>query len=324
MKAVRFEKGQVILENEHAIPAPKPEDLLIKVHAAGLNRVDLMHFEGKWRPADFASPIPGIEISGEVMEMGSDVKGFKKGDRVFGFTHGGAFAEYALLDHLNAIRLPEGWTHPQGAAIVEVFLTANERLFTNGHLKAGQTVLIHAGGSGVGTAAIQLAHLKGAKVLTTTGSKEKIDRCLLLGADHGINYKEENFADKVLEWTEEAGVDLIIDLVGADYLQRNLQALKPDGTLVIVGLVGGSKAEINLIDLILKRHTLVGNNMTRRKVEEVREITKRFVDQWYPSLVSGEIKPIIAKTFPLENLDEAFEYMKENKNFGKIILIIKD
>jgi putative PIG3 family NAD(P)H quinone oxidoreductase len=262
----------------------------------------------------------GVEAAGTVVEMGSDVPDRQIGERVFGLVNGGGYAQYCLMDHQMAIPIPEDWEYRQAAAVPEVFLTASERLFTNGNLQSGQTVLIHAGGSGVGTAAIQLAHVVGARVCVTAGNDEKITQCLSLGADWGINYHTHDFVQVVLEKTDQQGVDLVLDCIGPAYLTRNVEVLKTDGKLLLMGLLSGTVGEIDVKEVIVKRVTLIGNNLYLRKVESQREITKRFSHQWLPLLREGNIKPVIDSCYKIEEADKAHQRMKANLNVGKIIL----
>lgn len=307
------------------IPKPKPKahDLLIEVHASALNRLDIIQRQAIFTPADQASKILGIETAGVVVECGSEVKDFKVGDRVFGFINGGGYAEYCLMDEKMAYLMPGDWDFIFAAAIPEVFITAAERLFTNGRLQSGQTVLIHAGASGVGIAAIQLAKYVNAKVIITAGSDEKIKECLALGADLGINYKTEDFVERVLAETNQQGVDLILDSIGPDYLLKNQTALKTDGILILMGILSGSLGEIDVKQLIYKRQTILGNNLTRRSLESQREVCQRFMRDWMPILKAGKIKPIIDSVFPMTEVAKAHQRMEDNLNIGKIILQIK-
>jgi putative PIG3 family NAD(P)H quinone oxidoreductase len=321
MKAVII-KADIPLLQYTEVPTPKvgADDLLVKVHAAALNRVDIIQKQAVFTPAEHASPLLGIEVAGEVVEKGTNVTGIKVGDRVFGFVNGGGYAQYCLMDYQFAFPMPIDWNYEYAAAIPEVFITAAERLFTNGDLCFNQSVLIHAGGSGIGTAAIQLAKYVGAKVFITAGSDEKIKKCLELGADVGINYKYNDFVKIVLDETNQQGVDLILDSIGPDYLIRNQQALKCDGRLVLMGVLSGIKGEIDILQLIYKRMTIIGNNLTRRSLESQREVIKRFRNSWLPLLLSKNIKPIIDSVYPIEHIEEAHQRMENNLNFGKIVL----
>jgi putative PIG3 family NAD(P)H quinone oxidoreductase len=321
MKAVITKVGIPPLQyTEVSTPKVGADGLLIKVHATALNRVDIIQKQAVFTPAEHASPILGIEVAGEVVEKGANVTGIRRGDRVFGFVNGGGYAQYCLMDYQFALPMPEDWDYEYAAAIPEAFITAAERLFTNGNLRFNQSVLIHAGGSGVGTAAIQLAKYSGAKVFITAGNDEKIKKCLELGADVGINYTRNDFVKIILDETNQQGVDLILDSIGPDYLIRNQQALKSDGRLVLMGVLSGIKGEIDILQLIYKRMTIIGNNLTRRSLESQREVIKRFRNNWLPLLLSKNIKPIIDSIYPIERVAQAHQRMENNLNFGKIIL----
>jgi putative PIG3 family NAD(P)H quinone oxidoreductase len=304
------------------IPAPIPgaTQLLINVKATALNRADTLQRRGLYPPPPGESDILGLELAGTVEAMGAEVTGFKRGERVFGLVGGGGYAEQAVLDYRMAMPIPEGWSFEQAAAVPEVFFTANETLFTLGGLSAGETVLIHAGGSGVGTAGTQMAHQAGARVFITAGTAEKITKSKMLGCTEGINYKAHDFAEEIMRLTGGEGVDVIQDFIGAPYLERNLSILKPRGRLVIVGLMGGATGEVNLGVILRKRLQIFGSVMRPLPLEEKIRITQRFMDTWLPLLREGKIKPIIDTVMPLSQAGEAHEYMEANRNFGKIIL----
>jgi NADPH:quinone reductase len=242
---------------------------------------------------------------------------------VFGLVGGGGYAEKALLHYRMAMPIPTGWSFVQAAAVPEVFFTANETLFTLGQLARGETVLIHAGASGVGTAGIQMARHVGARVFVTAGSAEKIARTIELGAEAGINYKEEDFAARVQALTDKAGVDVVQDFIGAAYWQRNLQCLKVGGCLVLVGLMGGAKIEADLNTILRKRLHIIGSVMRSQSLAEKIAITQRFRDRWLPLLQSGAIRPVIDTSFPLAEAAAAHRYMEENRNVGKIMLTME-
>lgn len=326
MKAVIVKnvgKTNMLEYEEVPTPVPGPEEVLIKVHATALNRIDLVQRQGAHKNPRAASSILGVEAAGEVVALGERATGVHIGDSVFGIVNGGGYAQFCVMDHHMALPLPSGWDYRQAAAVPEVFLTASERLLTNGDLQSGQTVLIHAGGSGVGTAAIQLAHVVGATVFVTAGSDEKIEKCLALGADLGINYKTHDFAEVVLEKTDRQGVDLVLDCIGPAYLQRNIRVLKPDGKLVVIGLLSGTLGEIDLKEVIVKRLAIIGNNLYLRSVESQREITQRFAWHWMPFLQRGAMKPIIDRVYKIEDVEKAHQRMKANLNFGKIVLEVR-
>ncbi len=303
-------------------PVPGPEQLLVRVRATALNRADTMQRRGNYPPPPGESDILGLELSGEVEAVGADAQGFAPGDRVFGLVGGGGYAEKALIDYRMAMPIPSEWDFVKAAAVPEVFLTANETLFTLGGLQGGETVLIHAGASGVGTAGIQMAREAGARIFVTAGSEEKIARTVELGAEAGINYKQEDFAERIQALTNEAGVELVQDFIGAAYWQRNLRCLKVGGRLVLVGLMGGTEVEVDLGIVMRQRLQIIGSVMRSQPLDNKIAITQRFRDRWLPLLENGTMQPIIDTTFPLADAAAAHQYMEENRNTGKIILVV--
>ncbi len=303
-------------------PVPGPEQLLVRVRATALNRADTMQRRGNYPPPPGESDILGLELSGEVEAVGATAHGFAPGDRVFGLVGGGGYAEKALIDYRMAMPIPSEWDFVKAAAVPEVFLTANETLFTLGGLQGGETVLIHAGASGVGTAGIQMAREAGARIFVTAGSEEKIARTVELGAEAGINYKQEDFAERIQALTNEAGVELVQDFIGAAYWQRNLRCLKVGGRLVLVGLMGGTEVEVDLGIVMRQRLQIIGSVMRSQPLDNKIAITQRFRDRWLPLLENGAMQPIIDTTFPLADAAAAHQYMEENRNTGKIILVV--
>ena len=312
--------AEVLKLGEVPTPQPTETQLLVDVRATALNRADLIQRRGGYPPPPGESEILGLEIAGTVSRMGTGVTGFKNGDRVFGLVGGGGYAEKAVIDYRMAMVIPEKWSFEQAAAVPEVFFTANENIFTLGRLAAGETILIHAGGSGVGTAGIQIAHHAGANVFVTAGSADKIERCVGLGATAGINYKKSDFVTEIERLTDGVGVDVVLDFIGAPYLARNLQILKTKGRLSQVGLMGGSTTEIDLGIVMRKRLQIIGSVMRPQSLEEKIAITQRFVERWLPELKTGKLQPVIDAVFPLAKAREAHAYMEANRNFGKIIL----
>lgn len=325
MKAIVCQESggpEVLTLSDLPTPEPKPDDLLVRVRASALNRADTLQRRGLYPPPPGDSEVLGLELAGEVAGWGSNVSGFTEGDRVFGLVGGGGYGEYALLDANMAMPIPDGWDYVKAAAVPEVFFTANETVFVLGGLQQGETLLVHAGGSGVGTAVIQMAHHIGAKVYFTAGSKEKIDAAMALGADAGINYKTQDFAEEVLKLTDGRGVDVVEDFLGASYLEKNMEVLATAGRLVLVATMGGIKAEINLNLVMRKRLRIFGSVMRSRPLQDKREITRRFMERWLPVLSAGNIKPVIDSRFPLAEAKQAHERMEANLNFGKIMLIV--
>ena len=325
MKAITFATygGPDVLRLEDvAEPTPTADELLVRVRASALNRADTMQRRGHYPPPPGESDNLGLHLAGEVEAVGANASGFKPGDRVFGLVGGGAYAEKACIDHRLGMPIPDDWDFVKAAAVPEVFFTANETLFTLGRLDKGETVLIHAGASGVGTAGIQMARQAGARVLVTVGSEEKVARTVALGAEAGINYKTTDFAARVLELTDGAGVDLVQDFIGAAYWQNNLKCLKTAGRLVLVGLMGGAKVEADLGLIMRKRLQVIGSVMRSQPLANKIAITERFRSRWLPELENGRLQPLIDTSFPLAEAAAAHQYMEDNRNVGKIMLVM--
>lgn len=303
-------------------PLPIETQLLVDVKATALNRADLIQRRGGYPPPQGESDILGLEIAGTVSAVGASVTEFNKGDRVFGLVGGGGYAEQAIIDCRMAMIIPDQWSFEEAAAVPEVFFTANENIFTLGELTRDETILIHAGGSGVGSAGIQIASHAGARVFITAGTSEKINNCMQLGAKAGINYKQSDFVVEIDRLTNGEGVDVVLDFIGAPYLQRNLKILKTKGRLLQVGLMGGSEAAIDLGTVMRKRLRIIGSVMRPQSLDEKIAITHRFVERWLPELKAGTLRPVIDKVFPMDQVRDAHEYMEANRNFGKIILKI--
>ena len=328
MKVVSIKKpgnSKELEMQERPIPKPEMGQLLVKVKASAINRTDIMTRENRQLPEPY--PILGIEVAGVVVEnQDSSNNQLVPGTRVAGLVNHGGYAEYVVMPADRAIRIPDNMSFEEAAAIPEVFLTAYQTLYWLGELESEETVLIHAGASGVGTAAIQLAKkMTKAKVIVTAGSTEKLQFCKELGADKLINYKEEEFDQLVLEYTEQKGVDLILDFVGASYWEKNLNSLKTDGRWVVIGVLGGAVVEnVNLGMLLQKLITLKGTLLTPRSDDYKAQLTNEFIENVLPYFEKGLIKPIVDIVFPLDEVAKAHQYMEENKNSGKIILKIED
>jgi len=306
------------------LPSPQPQagELLIEVHAAAVNRTDIVMREGK---AGYATnPILGVEVAGTVIKVNGEST-FKVGDRVLGLVNGGGYAEYAVMPMDRAIPIPDSFSFAEAAAIPEVFLTAYQTLYWIGKLQQGETVLIHAGASGVGTAAIQLAkQISKATVIVTAGSAKKLDFCRELGADVLINYEEQSFDKEVLRATNGQGADVILDFVGADYWTKNLASIKKEGRWVLIGVLGGVKVEqMNLFALMSKCVQLTGTLLTPRSDEYKARLTQDFAANVLAYFDNSSIKPIIDTIFPLEKVSDAHIHMEENRNTGKIILQVR-
>ena len=301
-------------------PVCGPDEVLVDVRAAAVNRADLWQARGHYPPPFGASAILGLEMAGVVREGGAAVPTFGAGDRVCALLPGGGYAERVTVPAGMLLRLPADWSFAQGAAVPEVWYTAYINLFDEGALKAGETALIHAGASGVGTAAIQLAVDAGARVFATAGSGEKVARCRELGAELAVNYKEGDFAAEVMAATDGAGVDVILDPVGGGYLARNIALLKPFGRLVNIANLGGSKGELDMGRVLGRRLRIIGSTLRGRPVAEKIAITRKFEADVWPKLADGRLRPIIDRVFPIVEAQAAHAYVLENRNIGKVIL----
>ncbi|GAB4541098.1 MAG: NAD(P)H-quinone oxidoreductase [Anaerolineae bacterium] len=326
MKAIHVvteSEGRPLVWAEAEDPLPGPDDVLVENHATSVNRADLAQRAGHYPPPPGASHILGLDMAGRIIEVGENVSGWKVGDRVCALIPGGGYAERVAVPYHLLMPIPEGWSYEQGAAIPEVFLTAFVNVFMEAGFTPGESVLFHGGGSGVGTAAIQLVRQAGGRMIVTAGKAEKIQKCLELGAHLAINYRQEDFVQRVREYTGGAGVDVIIDMVGADYLERNLSLLKPKGRLVYIATLSGSRAEIDLRALMGRRLRIIGSVLRGRAVEEKIEITRRFMARFWPLLEKGDIRPVIDSVFPIESASQAHQYLAEYRNVGKVILKIR-
>ena len=302
-------------------PIAGPDEVLVEVKASALNRADLMQRQGGYpAPPRVRDDVPGLEFAGVVIEAGERVNGLTPGEKVFGLLGGGGYADRVATHELMAIPMPPNLDFAQAASIPEVFFTAYDALFNHCELTMGESVLIHAVGSGVGTAALQLAHQAGAFAFGTAGSDDKLAKAAKLGLDVGINYKDEDFAQVVKERTGGAGVNVVLDMVGGPYWERNLASLSLWGRMVLVGLMGGDKVEANLGQLMPKRLRVHGTTLRPRTLDEKIAVTVQFKRHVLPLIADGRIQPVIDRTFPLEEVSEAHEYMESNANFGKIIL----
>ncbi|HSM58231.1 MAG TPA: NAD(P)H-quinone oxidoreductase [Candidatus Sulfomarinibacteraceae bacterium] len=296
------------------------DEVLLEVKATAVNRADLSQARGNYPPPPGVTDVLGLEAAGVVAAVGSEAQGWQLGDRACALLPGGGYAEQVAVPAEMLLRVPDDWSFEQAAAIPEVWLTAMVNLFNEGRLQGGESVLIHAGGSGVGTAAIQLAHHEGARVFITAGTDQKLARGHQLGAELAVNYKKEDFAEKVLAASGGKGVDLILDPVGADYVARNLRVLASGGRLVQIGLLSGRKAEIDLGLVLGKSLSIKGSRLRPRPVAEKIAITDQFRTRFWPLLQKGVLKPIIDAVFPLPDAGEAHEYVRQNRNIGKVIL----
>jgi tumor protein p53-inducible protein 3 len=297
-----------------------PEEVLVDVKAAGVNRADLLQARGGYAPPAGASEIIGLEIAGDVVATGSQVTGWQPGDRVCALLPGGGYASRAAVAAAMLLRLPDDWDYVKGAAVPEAWYTAFVNLFLEGELQPHERVLIHAGGSGVGTAAIQLARANGAAVYITAGQENKLARGRELGARVAVNYKQLDFAEVIRAETEGEGIDLILDPVGADNLERNLKLLRANGRLVQIGLLSGAKTSLDLGLVLGKSLRIIGSRLRPRPLPEKIAITGRFEEAVWPLLVSGEVQPVIDSVFAMEDAGAAHEYVRQDRNLGKVVL----
>jgi tumor protein p53-inducible protein 3 len=301
-------------------PALGPDDLRVRVRATAVNRADLMQRQGLYSPPPGASAILGLECAGEVVEVGANVKGWTRGDRVMALLPGGGYAEEAIVDAGSAIAVPSALSDVEAGAFPEVFLTAFLNIFLLGAPPPNGSVLVHGGGSGVGTAAITLCREAGLRVIITAGSNEKCRRCREHGADVAINYRDGDFATAVRESTDGRGVDVVLDSIGGRYLSSNLSALAVGGTLVIIGLMGGARGEVDLAGLLMKRLRIIGSTLRGRPVAEKASIVRAFEARFREALHAGRLRPVVDRVLPLANAAEAHRIVQSSAHFGKVAL----
>jgi len=312
---------EVLKPGERPMPLPGAGEVLIKVAAAGVNRPDVMQRKGEYPPPPGASDIPGLEVAGTVVAVGLGVNHTKLGDEVCALVTGGGYATYCAAPEPQCLPVPKGLSTVEAAALPETFFTVWTNLFERGQFKAGESVLIHGGSSGIGTTAIQLAKALGAhQVFATAGSLDKCHACVGLGATRAIDYKLEDFVKVIKEDTGGRGVDVILDMVGGDYMQRNINALAVEGRIVCIAFLHGPKAELNLMPLMLKRGWLTGSTLRARSVEQKGSIAASLRRVVWPLIEQGKVKPAIYRTFPLAQAAEAHELMETSAHIGKIVL----
>ena len=313
---------EVLLPETRAVPAPGADEILIKVEAAGVNRPDVAQRQGHYPPPPGASDLPGLEVAGEVVAVGSNAKRHKLGERVMSLVAGGGYAQYCIAQDAQAMKVPPSLSIQEAAAMPETLMTVWHNVFERGGLKEGETLLIHGGSSGIGTMAIQLAKAFGAKVIVTVGSKDKADACKKLGADHAINYKTEDYVAEVKTLTGGQGANVILDMIGGDYIERNYEAAAVDGRIVQIAFLGGFKATVNFTRLMVKRLTHTGSTLRPRSDADKAKMVAAIEDKVMPLIRSGRIKPLMDSHFPLEKAAEAHRRMETSEHIGKIVLTL--
>jgi putative PIG3 family NAD(P)H quinone oxidoreductase len=301
-------------------PVPGDGEIVVRVAGAGINRADLLQRMGHYPPPPGASDILGLEASGVVATVGTGVSGVAEGDRVMLLVEGGAYAELVRVRARQTVPVPDNIDLIDAGGIPEVFITAHDALFTRGRLERGETVLVHGGGGGVGTVAIQLAKLHGCRVLVTAGSAEKLERCAELGADAGINYRTEDFVARTRELTDGRGADVILDIMGASYVGRNLEAIATDGRVVVIGMQGGTKAEVDLGAMMRRRVALISTALRARPADQKAAIVAAFAADVLPALADGRLRAVIDRILPLAEAPEAHRLMERGDAVGKIVL----
>lgn len=314
---------EVLRPVSRPVPRPGPGDVLVRVAAAGVNRPDLMQRQGKYPPPPGAPDILGLEIAGTIVAAGPSTSGLEVGRQICALVAGGGYAEFCAVPAPQCLPIPGPLSLVEAAAVPETFFTVWANLFDRGRLKPGEWALVHGGASGIGTTAIQLGRALGAKIITTVGNERKGDACLALGATASINYRQQDFVEAVKQITGGRGVNVVLDIIGGEYFERNLSVLAMDGRLIQVGLMGGPKTQLNLIPVMQRRLTITGSLLRPRTVEEKGAIAKALEAQVWPLLNAGTVKPIIQGTFPLARAAEAHRALEEGDHIGKIVLTVE-
>ena len=325
MRVVEIKKygsPEVLYIGSRPVPKPKNNEVLIKVKAAGINRPDILQRQGEYPPPKGVSNILGLEISGEVIEIGKKTKNIKIGDKVCALVSGGGYAEYCLSPYQQCLPIPKNVSFEEASTIPETFFTIWFNLFIRSRIEKNKKILIHGGSSGIGTTAIQFAKNYGLEVFTTTRSNIKVGKCKKIGAHHAINSKRINFEEFIKKKTNNQGVDFILDIVGGNYVQKNINILKRNGTLINIGWLTGSMVNVNLLMIMLKRLVITGSTLRVGSLEEKEKIAKDLKKNIWPLIEKKKIKPILCKTFPLNKVKDAHIYMDKGLHFGKIALTI--
>jgi NADPH:quinone reductase len=321
--AIRAPGGpEMLLPEQRPVPASAEGEVLVKVAAAGVNRPDVMQRQGRYPPPKGATDIPGLEIAGEVAALGAGVTRWKLGDQVMALVVGGGYAEYCPAHESHCLPVPPGLTLIEAAAIPETFFTVWHNVFERGDLKRGETLLVHGGSSGIGTTAIQLARELGARVITTAGSPEKLAACRRLGAAVAVNYKTEDFVAATKAATEGKGADVILDMIGGDYIERNYEAAAVEGRIVQIAFQASSKANVDFVRIMLKRLHHTGSTLRARAIPDKGAIARAVEQNVLPLIAAGKVKPVIDGTFPLAQAAAAHSRMESSAHIGKIVLVI--
>src|SRR6478752_6650949 len=313
---------EVLVPEQRALPQPGPDEILVKVQAAGVNRPDVAQRSGAYPPPPGASDLPGLEIAGEVVALGAGSTRHKLGDKVMSLVAGGGYAQYCIAQDAQAITVPAALSMQEAGAIPETLMTVWHNVFERGGLKPGETLLVHGGSSGIGTMAIQLAKAFGSKVIVTVGGQDKVDACLNLGADRAINYKTEDFVAEVKTTTNGAGANVILDMVGGDYIDRNYDAAAVDGRIVQIATLGGVKATVNIAKVMVKRLHHTGSTLRPRTNADKAAMVAAIEAKVMPLMREGRVKPVMDSTFPLEKAADAHRRMETSQHIGKIVLAV--
>ena len=325
MKCIEISKPggpEVLVVAERPVPSPKANEILVKVAAAGVNRPDVLQRMGKYAPPKDASDLPGLEIAGEVSALGSSVTKFKIGDKVCALVHGGGYAEYCVTPEVQALPIPKGLSALEAASLPETFFTVWSNVYDRARLATGESLLVQGGSSGIGVTAIQIAAAMGNRVFATAGSDEKCAACVGLGAEKAINYRTGDFGAEIMAATGGKGVNVILDMVGGDYVPREIKCLAEDGRLVFIASLGGVKAEIDIFEIQRRRLVITGSTLRPRPVEFKGAIARSLREKIWPLIEAGKIKPVIYKSFPLAQASEAHRLMETSTHIGKIVLEI--
>lgn len=326
MRFVQHGKGgpaEVLHVEQGDVPTPRSGEVLIEVHYAGINRPDVFQRSGSYPPPPGASPVIGLEVAGTIVAKADDVSHWNIGDKVCALTPGGGYAEYCTAPALNCLPIPAGLSMVEAAALPENYFTVWTNVFERGALQAGETFLVHGGSSGIGLTAIQLAKEFGAKVMTTVGGADKAAFCGKIGADHVINYREQDFQDEVMQFTNKRGVDVILDMVGGEYVNKNLRSLALNGRLVQIAFLQGSNVQIDAMPIMRNRLTFTGSTLRPRTVEEKAGIAAALKEKVWPAIAAGRCKPVIHQVFALEDAAAAHQLMESSTHIGKIMLEVR-